>query len=115
MHPWLRSVVLVIAGLVSCSAGAQSEDAEHALSAAIADYEALLRQIDPITAGFEGDREALTRMPDVSPEAEARSKHQIETLAARLKMIEPAQLSPESSLNHLMLTRTIALALEESG
>ncbi|MFL6574998.1 MAG: DUF885 domain-containing protein [Povalibacter sp.] len=115
MHPWLRSVVLVIAGLVSCSAGAQSEDAEHALSAAIADYETLLRQIDPITAGFEGDREALTRMPDVSPEAEARSKHQLETLAVRLKMIEPSQLSPESSLNHLLLTRTIALAIEESG
>ncbi|MFL6618600.1 MAG: DUF885 domain-containing protein [Povalibacter sp.] len=85
------------------------------MSAAIADYETLLRQIDPITAGFEGDREALTRMPDVSPEAEARSKHQLETLAVRLKMIEPSQLSPDSSLNHLLLTRTIALAIEESG
>ena len=43
---------------------AQAQTADPALQQVIADYERLQRQTDPISAGAEGDREALRRLPD---------------------------------------------------
>jgi hypothetical protein len=36
------------------------------LASILADYEVYLRANDPISAGMEGDRDALSRLPDVS-------------------------------------------------
>ena len=40
--------------------------AAAALDALLVDYEAYLRQVDPIGSGMDGDRAALSRLPDAS-------------------------------------------------
>ena len=60
-------------------AGAQT--AESTLQQVIADYERFQRQVDPVTAGQEGDREALRRLPDVRPAAEQAQRKQLVAIA----------------------------------
>lgn len=95
------------------SASAQQEDqAEHALAAVIADHEVLNRDLDPISAGQEGDRRALTRWPDVSTQAGEASVAAMRKLLDRLQEIDPAQLAPSSELNHSLLSRLLEEAIE---
>jgi uncharacterized protein (DUF885 family) len=82
------------------------------LQATLADYDAFQRRINPIGAGFEGDREALSRLPDDSPEAEARNKAALEGFEARLKAIPAGALAGEDALNRTFLLRVIADDLE---
>ncbi|HAL06635.1 MAG TPA: DUF885 domain-containing protein, partial [Brevundimonas sp.] len=44
----------------------QSQSSAAALDALLVDYEAYLRQNDPIGSGMDGDRAALSRLPDAS-------------------------------------------------
>ena len=95
------------------SASAQQEDqAEQALAAVIADHEVLNRDLDPISAGQEGDRRALTRWPDVSAKAGEASVIAMRKLLNRLQEIDPAQLAPSSELNHSLLSRLLEEAIE---
>ena len=58
------SVLSGLTLLLSCSLSlAQSPEAS--LSTLIDEYEQLIRKDDPVSAGQEGDREALRRLPDV--------------------------------------------------
>jgi hypothetical protein len=43
---------------------APADAASLALARILSDYEAWLRRVDPISAGMEGDRDALSRLPD---------------------------------------------------
>ena len=43
------------------------------LAGVLADYEAYLRRVDPITAGMEGDREALSRLPFTGVKGDAQA------------------------------------------
>ena len=53
--------VIIVDGLEECRI-------DDTLNALISDFEALSVSGNPISAGNDGDREALRRMPDVSPE-----------------------------------------------
>jgi uncharacterized protein (DUF885 family) len=88
--------------------------AEAALSQAIVDYERLDREADPITAGQEGDRAALRRLPDVRPETLEAQRARLAALGERLARIETTRLAAESALNHRLLSRMIALEVEEA-
>ena len=68
MRNVIRTFACLSLVLVALNAGAQSAD--QSLQRVIADFERLQRQSDPIGAGQEGDREALRRLPDVTPEAD---------------------------------------------
>jgi uncharacterized protein (DUF885 family) len=99
--------------LLSTSAYAQREEqAESALARVIADHEVLSRDLDPISAGQEGDRGALTRWPDVSPKASEATLATMAKLRARLRQIDPGQLAPSSELNHSLLSRLLEEAIE---
>ena len=74
-----------------------------ALAAILADYEAYLRANDPITAGMEGDKAALSRLPDVSRAHELAQEPELKGFADRLAAIDPASLSDEDRLNHAFL------------
>lgn len=83
-------------------AAARNAD-DPALAALLADYEAYLRANDPISAGMEGDREALSRLPDVSRAFELAQEPALKGFADRLAAIDPASLGDEDRLNHAFL------------
>lgn len=96
-------------------AQAQPDAAEDALARVIADHERLDRIRDPLTAGQEGDLEALARLPDVRPESEHKLHEEFMALGKRIDAIDAQQLSAESRLNHALLKRSVDLLIEEYG
>ncbi|MGH8174916.1 MAG: DUF885 domain-containing protein [Steroidobacter sp.] len=87
--------------------------AESELAGAIADYERLIKIADPITAGQDGDREALRRLPDPRRETEQAMAREFAAIGERLSRIRAGELPAESALNHMFLSRLVAEAVEE--
>lgn len=83
-------------------AAARNAD-DPALAAILADYEAYLRANDPISAGMEGDKAALSRLPDVSRAHEVAQEPVLKGFADRLAAIDPVTLSDDDRLNHAFL------------
>lgn len=108
----VRGCLLALTLLVPLLSSAAEPAAASRFAAIVEEYERLLKQIDPISAGQEGDREALERWPDDSVEAGARTRAVLERLALQLADIDASQLEPESSLNHALLVSEIALSIE---
>ena len=84
-------------------AAARNAD-DPALASILADYETYLRANDPISAGMEGDREALSRLPDVSRVFELAQAPVLKGFADRLAAIDPASLTDDDRLNHAFLS-----------
>ncbi len=91
----------------------QNNAAETALGQIIVDYERLDRIRDPLTAGQEGDLDALARLPDVRPESERKLRDDFAALGKRIDAIDAQQLSIESRLDHALLQRSVAMLIEE--
>ena len=83
-----RHLIALFAACLWAPAAQAQTGAERALGRIIADYEALDRERDPISASFEGDIAAARLLPDVSPEAEARRHATLLALQARLDRID---------------------------
>src|SRR5690606_8649956 len=107
-------IVAVFIGLHTMAAAAQDAASERALNEIIDEYERLIRLEDPISAGQDGDREALRRLPDPRRTTELSMARRFEALGERLSRIEARTLSAQSALNHALLTRSIAEAVEEA-
>jgi hypothetical protein len=63
--------------LSGCQTDHETSDkpaAEAALSGIVAAYETFRKEVDPVTAGSEGDRAALRRLPDVRVETKPGAK-----------------------------------------
>ncbi|HYD27888.1 DUF885 domain-containing protein [Brevundimonas sp.] len=107
----IGAAALLAAAAAPALAGAPAQtpppavkNADHpALAAILADYEAYLRANDPISAGMEGDREALSRLPDVSRAFELAQEPVLKGFADRLAAIDPASLGDDDRLNHAFL------------
>ena len=112
MHRTIRAFAWSLV-FVALHAGAQTAD--ESLQGVIADYERFQRQYDPLSAGAEGDREALRRLPDARPEAEQAQRKELVAFGERLGKIDARQLSGESALNHTLLTRIVKESIEETG
>jgi uncharacterized protein (DUF885 family) len=112
MHRKIRAFALSLV-FVALHAGAQTAD--ESLQRVIADYERFQRQYDPLSAGAEGDREALRRLPDATPEAEQAQRKELVAFGERLGAIDARRLSGESALNHTLLTRIVKESIEEAG
>jgi uncharacterized protein (DUF885 family) len=110
----MRSAIAGLIALVMADA-AFAQAPEAALGEIIAAFEQIEREADPITAGNDGDREALRRLPDVSPEAIAARSARYEALVARLGAVDAGALPQESALNHALLTRIMNQRIEEAG
>lgn len=110
----MRSAIAGLIALVMADA-AFAQAPEAALGEIIAAFERIEREADPITAGNDGDREALRRLPDVSPEAIAARSARYEALVARLGAVDAGALPQESALNHALLTRIMNQRIEEAG
>ena len=111
MRHLARALACLSLALMAVQAGAQT--AESSLQQIIADYETFNRQVDPLSAGAEGDREALRRLPDVRPETEQADRKQLVVFGERLAKIDAQQLSGEAALNHALLTSIVKESTEE--
>ncbi|MGV8928361.1 MAG: DUF885 domain-containing protein [Brevundimonas sp.] len=78
-----------------------------ALALILADYETYLRTVDPVTAGMEGDRAALSRLSDGSRAFELAQVPVLKGFADRLADIDPGDLSDDDRLNHAFMTYVI--------
>ncbi|MGE0828277.1 MAG: DUF885 family protein [Hyphomonadaceae bacterium] len=101
--------------LPSAAAQTRPNRAEAQLQQAMRDYEQILREADPITAGQDGDRAALRRLPDVRPETLTARRAQLQAIHNRLTRIDASRLSGDGPLNHALLVEATAMAAEELG
>lgn len=85
---------------------------DPALASILADYEAWLRSVDPVTAGMEGDAAAKRRLPDASRAFETAQEPVLNAFSARLARIDPARLSEDDRLNHAFLGYVLRRALD---
>ncbi len=92
-------------------AGAARNAENPALASVLADYEAYLRAVDPINAGMEGDRAALSRLPDGSRAFELAQEPVLRGFAGRLAAIDAAGLGDDDRLNHTFLTYVLQRSL----
>lgn len=81
-----------------------------ALASVLADYEVYLRAVDPISAGREGERAALSRLPDGSRAFELAQEPVLKAFADRMAAIDPAGLNDDDRLNHAFLTYVLQRA-----
>ena len=86
-----------------------------AWTAIVADWEAFERAEDPFTAGAEGDRAALARLPETTPEADARRLAALKTFKSRLDAIDSAALPATDRFNHAFLAREVDERIERAG
>ena len=97
-----------------------ASDAETAAFETLAgDYDAWLKKEDPIGAGFEGDQEALGRLPDASAEADARRLEELTAFKARVDAIAAGDLPAADSFDRdylaASLEDSLALAAFDEG
>jgi uncharacterized protein (DUF885 family) len=98
----MRLILLSAAAVIHVAAPARAEPpppSSPALAQIIADYDALERRAHPDIAAQDGDREALSRLEDDSPIAQADLRKALEAVAARLKALPPSDPSSEDAVN----------------
>lgn len=81
--------------------------AQAVLTTLMVDYEAWRMAEDPLSAGANGDVEALSKLPDVTLAADARRKTALDGFQVRLTAIDPQGLDEDGKLNHAFLGRVI--------
>ncbi|GIL40892.1 DUF885 domain-containing protein [Roseiterribacter gracilis] len=80
---------------------------ETALRQVIADFERFDRADDPVSAGQDGDRAQLSRLPDVKPAADRARTQALQTFKTRLAAIDAKTLSADAQLNLAVLRATV--------
>ena len=101
----LSAAALIVFAPVA--AVAQTPDAKAKLDAIVADYQAWSDRENPIGAGFNGDRTALGKLPDVTLAADQRRAKELAEFEARLKAIPETGLSDNDALNRAILIRVV--------
>jgi uncharacterized protein (DUF885 family) len=107
----MRLAPIVLASLALILATPALAD-DGALDRLIADYEAYSLSLDPIEAGAQDNRAALSRLPDDSPAADAARVKGLGALKARLAAIDAATLSEDGRINREFLAWTLDRRLQ---
>jgi uncharacterized protein (DUF885 family) len=79
----------------------------------VADWEQFERAESPVTAGMEGDREALRRLPDITPGGDARRLAALRTFQARIAGMDRSLLPAEDAFNHRFLGSVVEERVEQ--
>ena len=106
----LALALLLVLPSAAAAAGGSAE-----LQALIADYDRFAKAADPLSAGLEGDREALTRWPDDSPAAVAARVEALKGFDSRLQALKDVALAPEEALDRDDLAWIVEDTLEGEG
>jgi uncharacterized protein (DUF885 family) len=101
------SCLILVAILPLASFAAPPPAADKPMQQLIVDFEAYNAAEDPFSAGQNGDKAALSKLPDVSPAGDARRKAALTRFQQRLAAVKPGALSPEAKLNHDLLEREV--------
>jgi uncharacterized protein (DUF885 family) len=112
---WHASALALAITAALASVSAQSSQSPAAWRAIVADWEAMERREDPLTAGAEGDRAALPRLPDITPAADARRLSALMTFKSRLAATDPAALPAGDRFDHAFLGREVNERIERAG
>lgn len=107
----LRGLVLAFLFLAAACPAFAAPAASRTLEALISDYEAWTLSDDPFEAGRRGDRDALARLPDPTPAADARRRAALSGFRDRLLRIPASRLGPEAALNRDFLDWTLSRRL----
>jgi uncharacterized protein (DUF885 family) len=91
---------------------AQQQQGNARLAAVVTAFEQLQRRVDPLTAGGEGDRAALRRLPDASPQAAAALKGDLTALRTQLSQVPDHGLNDADTINRAFLMRVISEGIE---
>ncbi len=119
----MRSILPVLAAALLCAPAAAQPPlhlppqavqgvAILRLRAILQDYDRFDRDTDPVQASADGDRQALSRLPDVSAAALAAQRTALQAFRTRLAAVPLSVLPPEDALNRDLLARTIDDQLE---
>ncbi len=82
------------------------------LQGVLQDYDAYLKEVDPVSAGQRGDLAAAARWPDDRPAAVARRHAVLLDLQSRLRGIPVSALAGEDALNRTLLAWRIDIDLQ---
>jgi uncharacterized protein (DUF885 family) len=85
---------------------------DAALNRLIVDYEAYVLAQDPVLAASQGDRAALSRLPDTSPQANAARTRSLKSFKSQIAAIAPAELSDDGKLNREFLDWAVERQLQ---
>ena len=85
---------------------------DQQLMALVARYEVYSLADDPLTAGSQGDRRALSQLPDVSPAADAARVKALKGFQQEIAGIDAAGLSKDAQLNRAFLAWTLDRQLQ---
>ena len=107
----LRGLVLAFLFLAAAYPAFAAPTASRTLEALISDYEAWTLSDDPFEAGRRGDRDALARLPDPTPAADARRRAALSGFRDRLLRIPASRLGPAAALNRDFLDWTLSRRL----
>jgi len=97
MRRLLAATAFAAIALALAAGPALADDA--AMTKLAADYDAWLLDEDPITAGRQGDRAALAKLPQVTPAADARRLAALKAFQTRIAAVPAQGLSENSALN----------------
>jgi uncharacterized protein (DUF885 family) len=113
MNPAVRTALaLVVTTFAPLSA---QQTPTGAWNAVVADWERNERIESPLAAAREGDREALSRWPDITPAGDARRLAALRQFEGRLRAIDAASLGEEDAFNHRFLSRVVAQRIEAAA
>ena len=85
------------------------------LAALLRDYQAFLKTQDPISASFDGDQAAKSRLWDATRENELATQAPLQAFLARAEAIPAAGLSSDDALNRDFLIWVLKRAIEAIG
>ncbi|MEZ5955750.1 MAG: DUF885 domain-containing protein [Hyphomonadaceae bacterium] len=105
----IRTIAFCAAALLSAAStpALGQQRGNRALATVVAAYEEMARRYDPLTSASEGDRAALSWLPDGSREAELAQRAELVALRTRLERTPTRGLNSEDSLNRAYLLRVI--------
>jgi uncharacterized protein (DUF885 family) len=81
------------------------------IAALTRDYDAFVRELDPVRAGERGDAASLRRWPDDSPAAVAMRQAQLQEFRHRLDGMAGSALNADAALNRALLRDRVDVAL----
>lgn len=111
----LKRLALALLFLLLPAAAWAGPSEEAALTSLVKDYEAWNLAQSPISAGQNGDRAALSKLPDVTPANDATLKIALEGFRVRLEAIPADALGSDGQLNRAFLARIISDSLAYIG
>lgn len=103
----LAAAPLTAAVVLPLAATAQPPEGKAALDEIVRDYQGWSDRENPVGAGFNGDRAALARLPDITLAADQRRAKDLAVFKQRLAAVPEAGLSDNDALNRAILIRVV--------